>query len=624
MKRARILSLLAVLKPTVAQFVAVLALIVTAFVAYNLGARGGHGPHDSTGEPAMEHVHEEENGLLGYACAMNCVPPLEEPGECPICGMEMQPVFADSDDDSEEGDPQRRMTMSREALALARIQTATVERGRAVKELRLSGELALNPARRTRISADVGGRIDRLFADYVGATVEQGADLVELYSPELLAVQREFLQAIRSLERHGDAPQSIRNSAESAVRAARERLRLAGLTSDQIDRIAESGEATDRVTLKAPVGGIVVERPLEEGSYVAREGVIIALADLSVLWAELDAFESDLPWLRAGQSVRLQSEAHPGESFEGEITFVEPIMQRGTRTARVRVDVENPDGQLKPGMYLTGIVEAELEDERPLLVPHRAPLITGRRAVVYIEVPDRERPTFEGREIVLGPRTRDGYIVREGLQEGERVVTNGAFRIDSALQIQARPSMMSPEGGQPVPGHDHGHDDGHDHDAMDRQINDDPHADHNHAEEAEAPDGDPDPARLAGVLRAYLALQTALAGDDLDAAQQAASRLAVAGRARDFPHVGHLAADAAQAENIDAVREAFHPVSEQIIELLRHHGNGTGLELHSIHCPMAFDDAGADWVQEGTTVRNPYYGAQMLRCGTPEEEFAAQ
>jgi Cu(I)/Ag(I) efflux system membrane fusion protein len=147
--------------------------------------------------------------------------------------------------------------------------------------------------------------------------------------------------------------------------------------------------------------------------------------------------------------VTLTTRAHPGREFEGRITFIEPLARRETRTTRVRVEVPNPDGALKPAMVVTGHVQAFLPGAQPLLIPASAPLLTGTRAVVYIEVPDADRPTYEGREVTLGPRTRDGYVVAEGLAEGERVVTHGAFRIDSALQILARPSMMNP---RPAPG----------------------------------------------------------------------------------------------------------------------------------------------------------------------------
>ncbi|MBX3730373.1 MAG: efflux RND transporter periplasmic adaptor subunit [Candidatus Sumerlaeia bacterium] len=499
-------SLFRVALTVIGQLLFVAIVIVTAWVAWNMGARSGHAGHSPASaltpaphaahEPAPvytcsmhpeirqpepgdcplcgmelvlaepEHTHtpsahaaaQQAPELLGYACAMNCLPPLEEAGECPICGMIMQPIFDEPSGGATSTSP-RRMTMTEEARALARIETTAVRRGPATRVVRLNGELVVDPARRVTVSANVGGRVDRLHARFAGEQVAAGTDLVELYSPELLAVQKEFLQALAASRRRDLATaEGIGAATRAAVQAGRERLRLAGLLEEQIDAIAAEGVALERVILKAPVGGTVLERPVQEGDYVAREQPVLVLGDLGTLWAELEAFESDLPWMRRGLRVSLTTRAHPGREFEGRITFIEPLARRETRTTRVRVEVSNPDGALKPAMVVTGHVQAFLPGAQPLLIPASAPLLTGTRAVVYVEIPDTDRPTYEGREVTLGPRARDGYVVAEGLAEGERVVTHGAFRIDSALQILARPSMMSP---QPAPesatmqGHQH-------------------------------------------------------------------------------------------------------------------------------------------------------------------------
>jgi Cu(I)/Ag(I) efflux system membrane fusion protein len=174
--------------------------------------------------------------------------------------------------------------------------------------------------------------------------------------------------------------------------------------------------------------------------------VIVRIADLTHVWVNLDAYESDLAWLRLGQEVDFTAEALPGERFSGRVSFISPTLDMHTRTAAVRVEAANQKGLLKPGMLVRGLVLAEVGRDTEFLVPRTAVLFTGKRSIVYVEVPDSERPTYEGREIVLGPLAGDSYVVREGLAEGERVVVHGSFKIDSALQIQAKPSMMSPRG----------------------------------------------------------------------------------------------------------------------------------------------------------------------------------
>jgi len=250
------------------------------------------------------------------------------------------------------------------------------------------------------------------------------------------------------------------------------------------------------LNIYAPIGGIVINKHVTEGTYVQTGTKIYTIADLSQLWVQLDAYESDMMWIRYGQEVEFTTQAYPGEVFKGRISFISPTVDPKTRTIKVRLNVSNPKEKLKPEMFVRAIVRSNIasgakvmasdmtgkwicpmhpsviknrpgkcdicgmdlvtteslgyvkaeSNETPLVIPASAPLITGKRAVVYVQVPNREKPTYQGREIVLGPRAGDYYIVKSGLAEGELIVTNGNFKIDSALQIQARPSMMNPNG----------------------------------------------------------------------------------------------------------------------------------------------------------------------------------
>jgi len=669
----RIISLMKKLIPGVVQFVVLAGFLITAILSYNLGA-GSHGeaaeapstlgesrpssaasthPIDANGdgtiftcsmhpqikqdEPGncpicgMElvpvdveqpeadavvdhtgHASMTEPEVLGYACAINCVPPLEEPGDCPICGMEMQPVVEDRGTGPVEGDPTRRLAMSAEAKALALIQTSPVVSSVPQKIIRLVGELAVSEDTLAHISADVGGRIDELAAEYEGDIVERGEELVLLYSPELLAVQQEFLQAKAALERlPANSLETLRGASASAVDAARERLRLAGLSTDQIDAIAESGEAREQVRIHAPIGGTVVERHAQEGQYVAKGERILTIASLETLWAEMAAYESDLPWLRVGQPVTFISEAFSGERFTGEVAWIDPITNMRTRTTRIRLNVDNESGKLRPGMYLTARVESTLGEEPRLVIPASAPLITGERAVVYLQVSDADRPTFQGVEVVLGPRVGDGYVVEEGLAEGQRVVTNGAFQIDSALQIIAKPSMMNPAGDVAMTGRDH--DQGM---AM-------PDGPEDRPEQPVRPMDREHGEHLADIIHAYIGVQEALAADALDVAREAFENLAVQAEAAEMVEVVSPAKDGASAKSLEAQRQSFERLSSVIIPIVREHGNPTDLPVRLVHCPMAFDFTGAGWLQTTEAVRNPYFGAEMLTCGTVKQEWPA-
>ncbi|MGD2094232.1 MAG: efflux RND transporter periplasmic adaptor subunit, partial [Phycisphaerales bacterium] len=341
--------------------------------------------------------------------------------------------------------------------------------------------------------------------DFTGTQVIKGDHMVYLYSPELISAQAEFLQAIKAAQNvKTDSSEFIKRSTQATLEASSEKLRLLGLSEEQIKTIEKTGQPTDHMTINAPIGGIVIEKHVTEGTYTETGTNIYTIADLSQLWVTLDAYESDMMWVRYGQEVEFTTEAYPGEVFKGTISFISPTVDPKTRTIKVRLNVSNPQEKLKPDMFVRavvrsqiasgakvmdadmagkwicpmhpsvvreeagqcdicrmnlvtteslGYVKAEMPEQAPLVIPTTAPLITGKRAVVYVQKPNTDKPTFEGREVVLGPRAENHYLVKEGLAEGELVVTNGNFKIDSALQIQAKPSMMSPEGGNMAPSH---------------------------------------------------------------------------------------------------------------------------------------------------------------------------
>ncbi|NQU76294.1 MAG: efflux RND transporter periplasmic adaptor subunit, partial [Planctomycetes bacterium] len=459
--------------------------------------------------PAREKVttaNTQAEPAAHWTCSMHPEIDLPKPGLCPKCGMKLiLRETAEPDDMSGI----RTFITSENAKALMNIQTSTVERLFPTAEIRMVGKVEYDETRLAYITAWVPGRLDRLFVDYTGIAVKKGDHMVYVYSPELYSAQEELLQglaAVQNLQRSD--VDIVRKTAQATVEAAREKLRLLGLTDEQVAQIEQRGKAEDHVTIYAPVSGIVIHKNAQEGMYVETGTRIYTLADLTHVWVKLDAYESDLGWLRYGQKVEFTSVSYPGETFTGTISFIDPILNPVTRTVKVRVNVPNSLGKLKPDMFVNGVVQSHVaaggrvldealagkwicpmhpeivkeapdkcdicgmplvkaetlgyvsaaptEQDKPLVIPVSAALVTGTRAIVYVEKPDASKPTFEGREIVLGPRAGDYYLVRRGLAEGERVVTRGNFKIDSALQIQAKPSMMTPEGGGGSAGHQHG------------------------------------------------------------------------------------------------------------------------------------------------------------------------
>jgi len=327
------------------------------------------------------------------------------------------------------------------------IETVRVERRPLTATIRMVGKVDVDETRVSTITARMPGRLGQLFVDAAGVRVEEGERMVSLYSPELLSAQEELLQSIAALKRLPPGEKSrVRELNVATVDAVRAKLRLWGLTAGQIRQIEERGTVEEYVTITAPLAGIVLHKNAQEGMRVDTGTRIYTIADLSHVWVNLAAYESDLTWLRRGQDVTFSAEAHAGEMFQGTISFIQPVLDEATRTVRIRVAVPNETGRLKPGMFVRAVVQAEpgVEADAPLVIPASAPLLTGKQAIVYVAVPGAETPTFEGREVVLGPRAGDDYPVLEGLQEGERVVMRGAFKIDAELQIRAKPSMMTP------------------------------------------------------------------------------------------------------------------------------------------------------------------------------------
>ncbi len=431
-----------------------------------------------------------EEGKIMWTCSMHPSVRLEKPGSCPICGMDLIPIQVSNSDEA----ARPRLTLSPAAKKLAQIRTTTVKRKLVTAKIRLVGKVDYQEPLVSDISAWVPGRIDELFVDYTGISVKKGDHLVSLYSPELLTAQEELLQALKTLN---SGNQAVAPTARLTVEATREKLRLWGLTPKQIKDIEKQKKASDHLTIYSPISGIVIKKNATAGAYVKTGTVIYTVADLSEVWVKLDAYESDLPFLRYAQKVEFTTEASPGETFRGRIAFIDPILDPVTRTVKIRLNIKNRKGKLKPGMFVRAlikvkmaedgkIVDARLADkwispmhpeiirdepgncprcgmplveaeslgyvtddeefiESPLVIPASAVLITGKRAVVYVDISDADKSMYEGREVVLGPKAGDEYIVKSGLKKGEQVVTNGNFKIDSALQILAKPSMMQPK-----------------------------------------------------------------------------------------------------------------------------------------------------------------------------------
>ena len=619
-------------------------IVVAILLAFFIGRSIGGGPTPRIEETTRAAVDE---GPQLYTCSMHPSVRLPDPdAKCPICFMDLIPVTGDGGPGAE-----RQLRYDEATLARAGVETTPVRRFFPEAEVRLYGKITFDQSLVERLTAWFPGRIERLFLDYVGVPVQRGEHVAEMYSPELVSAFAELREAARSARAAESMSPVVGESSRGVLEAARKRLRLLGVEPELIEAAERGTHEGDRITITSPMAGVVTDLQVREGDYVDTGEPIATVADLTRLWLDLEAYESQLSRLAWGQTASFTVESLPGQVFEGRIAFIEPFVDAATRTAAVRIAVDNADGDLKPGMFATAVVRTRVDatgavptDELagrwvspmhptvvkdgpgqcdvcgmdlvpaeqlgvvgdptavrpPLVIPRSAVMFTGRRSIVYVRVPGQEMPTFEAREVLIGPRAGDFVTVSEGLDEGERVVSQGAFRIDSDMQIAAKPSMMMPASGG--------------------------------SEETPLEVPEAFVASLLPLVEAYLAWQEALADDDAEAARSAVAdyRTALdAVRAEQLvgPALGEwrrLRADLSgeiRIESIETQRVDFEPVSDAILALVSRFGHTLERDLVRAYCPMAFDDTGAEWLQAGATIDNPYFGARMLRCGEVRQEL---
>ncbi|MCB9569958.1 MAG: efflux RND transporter periplasmic adaptor subunit [Myxococcales bacterium] len=575
-------------------------LVILAFI---VGLRVGSGgppatsPEAGAGGPAAAAASAAKEVI--WTCSMHPQIRMREPGLCPICGMDLIPA---SEGDGASSEALGPTTLTPSARALAKVRTSPVLRREPRAELRLLGRVDYDESSLRAVTAWTGGRIDRLRVRVTGAAIRKGQVIATLYSPEVYTATRDLVQATIAAEKLGGGLHSSAKLAGAALESARERLRLLGVSDDQIAKIERERAAPRTVEIRSPFAGTVLERVVEEGDYVQPGSALFNVADLSKVWIQIDAYEPDLPYLRVGQEVVVEAASLPDEALVGKVAFIDPVVDHRTRTAKVRIEVENRGGQLRPGVFAEALIRIDADErgEGPsLVIPASAPLFTGRRSVVYVEVPGMERPTYELREVRLGAQAGPFYPVLAGLSEGEVVVTRGAFVLDADLQLAGGQSMMTlPDDRASAP-------------TPTLQVP---------SELREA---------LRPVVATYLDAQTHLAGAAIDEAREDLVRLAEivvdlrppgpkAARDAWQAHASALgghARHAAQGKDAADLRRAFEHLSAAIEELLETFGNPLSEPLRIAYCPMAFDSRGAAWVQRDDALANPYYGAAMLRCG---------
>ncbi|MEQ9299479.1 MAG: efflux RND transporter periplasmic adaptor subunit [Cyclobacteriaceae bacterium] len=574
----------------------------------------------STIEQVADHEHSTAIGE--WTCSMHPQIRTKEPGACPICGMDLIPVASDGEDENPLA-----IRMSSNAMKLANIHTMKVGSDVPMKTVRLTGKVQQDERLIYTQSSHISGRIEGLSVNYTGENIHKGQVVATIYSPALVTAQQELFETYK-----------IKESQPGLFAAAKRKLYNWKLTKTQVDDIIANGEPIETISVRSERSGYVSQKLVNLGDYIKAGSPIYEVTDLSSVWVEFDAYESDMQWISTGGEVEFTVSALPSKQFEGKITYIDPVINPKTRVSKVRVEVANPDHALKPEMFARGVISAELEAVDAITVPKSAVMWTGTRSVVYIRTISDQGNSFLMREVKLGPALGDQFVVEEGLESGDEIAVNGTFSIDAAAQLAGKPSMMSPEGGMTMTGHNHARLPDGQGGAPQSGITTD-HSQHqstyevNESELIYAAD-EQFKKQLNSIFLAYLPMKDALIASDPKAAATHANAVLKATKAVDMTLVegeAHMEwmKDMAvlnktitaiiEEEDVEELRMIFSPLTNQLYQTLKKFEVETGAYLQ--FCPMAMQNKGAFWLSDSEKILNPYFGDAMLTCGNVEEEL---
>ena len=316
------------------------------------------------------------------------------------------------------------------AQQLAGVQTAQVLRKALNKEIKTTGKVALNDSSRAYITSRVEGRVEQLYVTSEGQYISPGQAIASVYSPTYIAAQEEYLITLESVQKLKGASKDVVQMNNRLLQASRRKLQLLNVPDDEIDHLEHTRKANNNMTIYAQFGGTVMERQLLPGAFIMPGDKLYTVSDLSTVWMYADLYEKDIAVVQVGQEVNVTSSAYPGETFTGLVTFINPVLDDATRTVKVRVEMGNPGGKLKPNLFVRVGIHVPLAET--VVIPVSSLLDTGSRKVVFVT---QDANTFVKRDIVIGQEA-DGYIqVLSGLQPGDTVVTAAAFLIDSQTQL---------------------------------------------------------------------------------------------------------------------------------------------------------------------------------------------
>jgi len=556
--------------------------LVLGYLFFGTGDRN----NESEGtEITEEHDHGEDTEM--WTCSMHPQIMQPEPGDCPICGMDLIPADASAD-----GLGVDEFKMTKNAMALANIQTIRVGGAENLdNSISLSGKIEVNEEANAVQAAYFAGRIENLNVNFTGESVTRGQLLATIYSPELVAAQQELLTAAK-----------LKESQPALYKAVRNKLKLWKLSENQINSIENAGQVKENFPVFATVSGTVTEKLVQEGDYVAKGEPMLKIANLNSVWAVFDAYENQIATLKEGQKIKVTTNAYPDKEFEATVSFIDPVLNTSRRTVLVRTVLNNTNDILKPGMFVKASIETsgESPSKSTLSIPKSAVLWTGERSLVYVKT-NPEEPVFEMREIKLGTAIGDSYQVISGLDGGEEIVANGTFTVDAAAQLQGKKSMMTKTAMKEESSN------------MEMQLPETFQKD------------------FTSVLAAYFSLKNAFVASDVEKAKALSYKMLQEVESLKIDNLGAMETShiskiksmleaISENDNIENQRDHFIVLSENMIAFTSNM-NVLDKAIYLQHCPMANNNKGADWLSLSENVENPYYGESMLTCGETTTTF---
>ena len=576
-------------------------------IAVIIGLLGGYlifgNSSDSSNQKITEvHDHSEDSTNEMWTCSMHPQIMQQEPGDCPICGMELIPAEASS-----EGLLANQIQMTENAMALANIETTIVGNlmeGNDDGVISLSGKIATNEENNAIQASYFDGRLEKLNVSFEGQEVKRGQLLATIYSPNLVAAQQELITAT-----------SLKESQPALYKAVRNKLKLWKLSESQIDNIELTGEVRENFPLYATISGTVAMVMAAEGDYLKQGQPILKVSNLYSVWAEFDAYENQISQFEKGQKIKVTTSAYPKKEFDAVISFIDPVLNSSTRTVTIRTTLKNKDNLFKPGMFVTGKITSGVRTkEESLNIPASAVLWTGERSLVYIK-PNPNEAIFEMREVTVGLRNGDNFTVTSGLENGEEIVTNGTFTVDAAAQLQGKKSMMNKSGGKTMTGHE-GH--------LGMQGDTENKSNAISTMEMKLPKAFQTAFQAA--LKPYFKMEKAFVASDASQVSALAKMTLEKMKAIEVSDLGKMEKShlSKSIEMLDAIssnqdlknqRARLVILNENIVALAMNIKSPSET-LYVQKCPMANSNKGAIWLSAEKEIKNPYYGDAMLTCGS--------